>query len=203
MNRHIFLLALLVILPAQSALAQEEPKEPADKTQVQPGKTGDPYNVYSTGAFQEVYIDEDFKLFKIRTYQGAVPGRDEENPLGAPVEPPKGKIVIDRVGFEQRELFSRIFVLADRPVTPWVYDNFVQAQSDPAIPPQIYVEVAKASVPKTNDRRPLVTRSFNTPVMQIETTQVKDLIRIVITLKREARYLPVQVGKTIYIDVER
>ncbi len=203
MKKHITALALLALLPAAGLLAQEKPTGTGEKPQVEPGQSEDPYNVYSTGAFQEVYIDEEFKLFKVRTYQGAVPGREEGNPQGAPVDPPKGKIVIDRIGFEQRELFSRIFVLADRPVSPWVYDNFVQAQSDPAIPPQIFVEIAKASVPKTNDRRPLVTRNFNTPVMQIETIQVKDLVRIVITLKRESRYLPVQVGKTVYVDVER
>jgi hypothetical protein len=203
MKKHIPVLAVLVLLPAAGLVGQEKPKGSGDKPAVEPTQSGDPYNVYSSGAFQEVYIDEDFKLFKVRTYQGAVPGRDEENPQGAPVDPPKGKIVIDRIGFEQRELFSRIFVLADRPVSPWVYDNFVQAQSDPAIPPQIYVEVAKASIPRTNDRRPLVTKNFNTPVMQVEANQVKDLVRIVITLKREARYLPVQVGKTIYVDVER
>jgi len=202
MKRYIPVLMFLTLAPS-GALGQGKPAETGDKPQADPANGGDPYNVYSTGAFQEVYIDEDFKLFKVRTYQGAVPGRDEETPLGAPVAPPAGKITIDRIGFEQRELFSRVFVLADRPVTPWVYDNFVQAQSDPAIAPQIYVEVAKASVPKTNDRRPLVTRSFNTPVMQVEINQVKNLVRIVITLKRESRYLPVQVGKTIYVDVER
>lgn len=165
----------------------------------------DPYNVYSTGLFQEVYIDEDFKLYKIRTYQGIVPDRDKLDEDGAAkVAVRRGKKTrILRIGFEQRELFSRVFVLADRAISPWIYDNFVQAHSDPSIPFQIFVELTNANVPKSNDRRPLITRSFNTPVNKVESVAIKGGVRVVLTLKRESRYLPVQVGKILYVDVER
>jgi len=189
-----------------SAAAQDDP----DKgTEPEPDKTAedkvlDPYNIYSSGLFQEVYIDEDFKLFKVRTYQGAVPGRDpEDGSPDAETETPTGPTRVERIGFEQRELFSRVFVLADRSMSPWVYDNFVQAAADPNIPFQVFVELANAKIPKSNDRRPLVTRSFNTPISTIVGTVTKEGVRVVITLKRDARYLPVQVGHVVYIDVER
>jgi hypothetical protein len=186
-------------------LAQGEPATDPD----QPGKltvqSKDPYNVYASGLFQEVFIDEDFKIYKVRNYQGVVPGREDEGfvPDEPMAEAPKGKTRIERIGFEQRELFSRIFVVADRVISPWVYDNFVQAQADPSIPFQVYVELSQAKIPKTNDQRPLVTRNFNTPVMSIHGEETEETVRVVINLKREARYLPVQIGKILYIDVER
>jgi len=196
-----FTLISLMVLQAFSVAAQEDPA--ASETAIQP-QDGDPYNVYGTGLFQEVYIDEDFSLYKIRTYQGVVPGRETENEvLIDEPEAEGGKTVVERVGFEQRELFSRVFILADRSISPWVYDNFVQAQADPTIPCQVYVELARAKMATFNDMRPLVTRNFNTPLMQIEAHETKDGVRVVLTLKREARYLPVQIGKVLYVDVER
>ena len=79
----------------------------------------------------------------------------------------------------------------------------MQAQADPTIPCQVYVELARAKMATFNDMRPLVTRNFNTPLMQIEAHETKDGVRVVLTLKREARYLPVQIGKVLYVDVER
>jgi hypothetical protein len=200
-SRLILTLFFLLVGPGLARAQAEPGDEGTDKPVVGPT---DPYNVYGTGLFQEVYIDEDFKLYKVRTYQGVVPGRDTENGiLPDEREPAAGKVVVDRIGFEQRELFSRVFILADRSISPWVYDNFVQAQADPSIPHQIYVEIARAKIATFNDKRPLVTRSFNTPIMSIEGTETKEGVRVVITLKREARYLPVQVGKVLYVDVER
>jgi hypothetical protein len=195
------MLVSLMVLGALPVVAQEDP---ANSENVVEPQSGDPYNVYGTGLFQEVYIDEDFNLYKVRTYSGVVPGRETENEVA--LEEPEaqgGKTVVERVGFEQRELFSRVFILADRAISPWVYDNFVQAQADPSIPYQVYVELARAKMATFNDMRPLVTRNFNTPIMQIEAHETKDGVRVVLTLKREARYLPVQIGKVLYVDVER
>jgi hypothetical protein len=199
----ITLPALLFLFVSSPVLGQPTAVDEDEEQQVQT-TNGDPYNIYGTGMFQEVYIDEDFNLFKIRTYQGLVPGRTpEEGEEPILDENTSGSTKIKRIGFEQRELFSRIFILADRAISPWVYDNFVQAAADPSIPFQIYVELAKSKIPKVNDKRPLVTRNFNTPVMSVEGTENKDGVRVIITLKREARYLPVQVGKVLYLDVER
>ncbi len=196
-------IVFLLSIPT-AALAQSDPKSGEDSEEQ---KVKDPYSVYSTGLFQEVFIDEEFDIYDTRRYQGVVPGRDEAE--GIPPQPvdttaqPKGKTIVDRVGFEQRELFSRVFIVADRAISPWVYDNFVQAQSNPDVPYEVYIELANAQVPKKNDRRPLLTQAFNTPIMSIQAKPIKGGVRVVITLKREARYLPVQVGKVLYIDVER
>ena len=204
MTRFMSIAALIFafgVVPVAMAQPEKSGEVPAEGKKPNP----DPHNVYSTGLFQEVYIDEDFKLYKVRTYQGVVPGRDADNEAGtATVQEPRGKKTrVKRLGFEQRELFSRVFVLADRPISPWIYDNFVQAHANPDVPYQIFVEVSTADIPKFNDRRPLITRSFNTPIRTIQGTLMKEGVRVVITLKREARYLPVQVGNVLYIDVER
>jgi len=180
-------------------------QEAGQKEGVGEQPAAEPYSIYSSGLFQEVYIDEEAELYKVRTYQGVVPTRD----LGAPAddaasaETLEGTTLISWVGFEQRELFSRVFILADRPISPWVYDNFVQAQADPKTLRKVFIELNKAKIPLSNNRRPLVTRSFNTPIAVIEAVQAKDVVKVEITLKKEARYLPVQIGKILYIDVER
>jgi hypothetical protein len=192
-----------------AALAQEEPRKeeaPKEGPKVVSGSSGDPYSVYANGEYEEVFIDEDFKLYKVRTYQGVVPGRDERAGVSTTVpgsEPSGKKAGVQRIGFEQRELFSRVFIVTTDAVTPWVYDNFVQANATPGVPFQVYVELSGVSIPKTNDRRPLDTKSFATPLLSVEGTEIKTGARIVLTLKREARYLPVQVGNVLYIDVER
>jgi len=178
------------------AFAQEAPVRTPPPVPV----PADPQSIYSSGAFQEVVIDEDEKLYDVRPYGGVVPGRIEPEEPGVP---PKGNLHIERVGFEQRELFSRVFIVLDRATTPWVYDNFVQCQANPAVPCQIFAEFASAQVSTKNDRRPLVTKAFNTPVALVESAKTKEGIRIIVTLKREARYLPVQADKVLYIDVER
>lgn len=206
----------------ESAVKQEAPKKKKKKKKIkkaeaeQPAKTGsktgpvrvtgsrDPYSVYSTGLFQEVYIDDNLNLYKTRQYGGIVPALEEKKGtnMAAPAEAGE-KLMIHRIGFEQRELFSRLFVLGNGLLSPWIYDNFAQAQGNPEVSYQIIVELPGAKIPKYNDRRPLITRAFNSPIDSIEGQPFKGGVRVIITLKREARYLPVQVGRLLYIDVER
>ncbi len=164
----------------------------------------DPYSIYTTGLFQEVYIDDNLNLYRTRQYGGIVPAIEEKRGtnMSAPAEAGE-KLMIHRIGFEQRELFSRLFVLGNGLLSPWIYDNFAQAQGNPEVSYQITVELPGAKIPKYNDRRPLVTRAFNSPIDSIEGQPFKGGVRVIITLKREARYLPVQVGRLLYIDVER
>ncbi|GEM_PF-6853610 len=168
--------------------------------------TRDSYSIYSTGLFQEVYIDDNLNLYKTRQYGGIVPSLEEKrgSDLTVPVGEPGDKLTISRIGFEQRELFSRMFVLGTGAMSPWIYDNFAQAQGNPEIDYQIIVEIPTARIPKYNDRRPLVTSAFNSPVASIEGRPMKGGgVKVVLTLKKEARYLPVQVGRLLFIDVER
>jgi hypothetical protein len=146
-----------------------------------------------------VVIDEGGNLYKQRVYQGVVPGRKD----ALPVVPAEGKIIVSRIGFEQMELFSRIFVVTSKPVTPWIFDNFIEADAKPGSVYRITVEIPGADIPNKNDRHPLVTSAFNTPVMQVDNEVTKGSVKVVISLKRKAGYLPVQGEGVVYIDVER
>jgi hypothetical protein len=168
----------------------------------QEGEGGDPYNVYNKGLFKEVYIDQDYKLFEVRKYQGVVPGRDKEELTGEPSSK-RQKITIRSPGMEQQELFTRIFLVADGFATPWVYDNFAEVDANPGTPYQIIMELAGAKVPRRVDRLPIITRAFNTPVMQFQVVYFDSGAKLIITLKRKARYLPGQDGNVLYVDVER
>ena len=170
-----------------------------------PGGVVDPYSVYSQGQIQETYIDEDYKLYDVRPYQGVVPGHPER---GEPVDGdiiPSGsdRVTVERVGLEQKELFSRVFAVANAVVTPWVYDNFATADANPGTPYRIVLEVAGGKIPKRTDRLPLDARAFNTPILTIQGVHFKGGARVIITLKRKARYLPAQSGRTLYVDIER
>ena len=165
----------------------------------------DPYSVYSKGQLQETYIDEDYKLYEVRPYKGVVPGHPERGePLDGELLPTSAeKITVERVGLEQKELFSRVFAVADAVVTPWVYDNFATADANPGTPYRIVMEVAGGKIPKRTDRLPLDARAFNTPILTIQGVHFKGGARVIITLKRKARYLPAQPGRTLYVDIER
>lgn len=202
-------LCLLFSLWVTPALAQEDPpvapvpdEDPGEGTFV--GDV-DPYSVYSKGQLQETYIDEDYKLYDLRPYQGLVPGRPERGESPDRGSPSGGseKVIVERIGLEQKELFSRVFAVADTPVTPWVYDNYATADANPGTPYRIVMEIAGGKIPKRTDRLPLDARAFNTPVLTIQGVHFQGGTRVVITLKRKARYLPAQAGRTLYVDIER
>jgi hypothetical protein len=65
------------------------------------------------------------------------------------------------------------------------------------------MEIPGADIPNNNDRFPLVTSAFNTPVMQVDNEVTKGSVKVVISLKRKAGYLPIQSDGVVYIDVER
>ena len=207
MMKHLIqiLLTLSVLLVGLGpARAQEVP--PEDPT---PGETlgneVDPYSVYSRGQVQETYIDEDYKLYEVRPYKGVVPGHPER---GEPVDGEVAlantdKVTIERVGLEQKEMFSRVFAVTDGLVTPWIYDNFATADANPGTPYRIIMEVAGGKIPTRNDRRPLDARAFNTPILTIQGVPSEGGAQVIITLKRKARYLPAQSGRTLYVDIER
>jgi hypothetical protein len=208
----VLTLITLLAAPASRAMAQEdpvpivepdvEPEEPAGQpVHVEGGK--DPYSVYSRGQIQEIFIDEDYRLYDLRPYKGLVPGDpDREAGETASAGTPE-KVVVRRVGLEQMELFSRVFAAVDAAVTPWVYDNFATADANPGTPYQIIMEIAGGRIPKRTDRLPLDARAFNTPILEIQGIEFKGGVRVVVTLKRKARYLPAQAGNTLYVDIER
>jgi hypothetical protein len=187
-----------LILLAAPALAQDAPKVPAAAQGTAPAAPQDPYSIYQ-GGIQEVVIDEGGNLYKQRVYQGLVPGRKDPLPPATKAE----KVIVNRIGFEQMELFSRIFVVTSKPVTPWIYDNFIETEGKPGGIYKITMEIPGADIPNKNDRFPLVTSAFNTPVMQVDNEVTKGSVKVVISLKRKAGYLPIQSDGVVYIDVER
>jgi hypothetical protein len=201
MNRTLSFTAISLFLLAMPGLAQEVQPVPVavpGAAEPAPAAVQDPYSIYQ-GGIQEVVIDEAGNIYKQRVYQGMVPGRKDVLPQA----PSKGKIVVTRIGFEQMELFSRVFVATSVPVTPWIYDNFIDAETRPGAAYKIMVEIPGADIPNKNDRHPLLTSAFNTPVMQVDNQVSKDSVKIIITLKRKAGYLPVQGDGVVYIDIER
>ncbi|MFH1531415.1 MAG: hypothetical protein ABIK09_11870 [Pseudomonadota bacterium] len=199
-----FLFAGSLRAPAQE-IPPDEPV-PGEDTPVETSSIEvDPYSVYSKGQIQETYIDEDFKLYEVRPYQGVVPGHPERGEVaGGEALPARGeKITLERIGLEQKELFSRVFAVADGAVTPWVYDNFATADANPGTPYHIVMEITGGKIPKRTDRLPLDARAFNTPILTIQGVPFKGGVRVIIILKRKARYLPAQVGRTLYVDIER
>ncbi len=190
--------------PAQEG-PSDEPVPGEDTPGETPGGEVDPYSVYSKGQLQETYIDEDYRLYEVRPYKGVVPGHPERGePVDGELLPTNAeKITVERLGLEQKELFSRVFAVADAVVTPWVYDNFATADANPGTPYRIVMEVAGGKIPTRVDRLPLDARAFNTPILTIQGVHFKGGARVIITLKRKARYLPAQSGRTLYVDIER
>jgi len=212
MTKHLirFLVTVsFLFIGSTLALAQGVPPDepfPGEDTTVEPSDGEvDPYSVYSKGQIQETYIDEDYKLYDVRPYKGVVPGHPERGePMDGEVLPTSSeKITLERIGLEQKELFSRVFAVADAVVTPWVYDNFATADANPGTPYHIIMEIAGGTIPKRNDRLPLDARAFNTPILTIQGVPFKGGARVIVTLKRKAPYLPAQSGRTLYIDIER
>jgi len=206
----IRLLVMTSLLSAGASVPAQEipPVEPGSDEEAHGEPTGDkvdPYSVYSKGQLQETFIDEDYKLYEVRPYKGVVPGHPERGePADGEVPPPRSeRITVERLGLEQKELFSRVFAIADAAVTPWVYDNFATADANPGTPYQVVMEIAGGKIPTRVDRLPLDARAFNSPILTIQGIHFKGGVRVVITLKRKARYLPAQSGRTLYIDIER
>lgn len=200
----ILLVFSVLFAGVRPAPAQEVPPEEPMPGET-PGGEVDPYSVYSKGQVEETYIDEDYKIYKVRPYKGIVPGHPERGePTDGEVTPATTeKVTIERVGLEQKELFSRVFAVTDGLVTPWIYDNFATADANPGTPYRIIMEVAGGKIPSRNDRRPLDARAFNTPILTIQGVPSEGGVRVIITLKRKARYLPAQSGRTLYVDIER
>ncbi|MBM4370048.1 MAG: hypothetical protein FJ098_00240 [Deltaproteobacteria bacterium] len=183
----------------EEPLPADGPAAPADPA----ARDADPFSVYSRGQLQEIFIDEEFRLYDVRRYQGLVPGHPDRPEGTSGGDGTLERVVVERIGLEQMEIFSRVFAVVDAGVTPWVYDNFATADANPGTPYQIVMEIAGGRIPKRNDRRPLDVRAFATPILEIRGTEFKGGVRVVVTLKRKARYLPAQSGNTLYVDVER
>lgn len=166
---------------APSAKEQEHDPDATDK------------NYWEVEGFQEVFIDEDNSLYSTRPYQGIIPRlRDELETLRAPET---GLNTIMWVGYQHRQLFSRVFVQTTHmPV-------FTVLQKSPT---HILITFERTIFRDVNSQREIVTGNFNTKVSRIIPKAVgKDSAEVHIHLQEAGSFLYRQEGNYLYLDVER
>jgi len=139
------------------------------------------------------FVDDEGKLYQQRRYQGIIPSiRDY---LGTTPPSKKTKRAhITWVGFQQKELYSRIFVQTNRP------SHFTLSKPDPLT---IVVSFDNTRIPRMNERRDLVTHAFQTRVREIRPRNRGKKSELVIHLSEPAGYLYKQNGSYVFIDIER
>ena len=181
--------------------AQEPPTQPGMANQsgtkdLTPD--GEPEEMGEDG-YIEVVVDEEGKLYQKRHYGGIIPDVHDRFVAGVKSgKPGGGHPAITWVGFQQRSLFSRVFIQTDRITAYTIY------KPDPL---HIYVDFPGASIPLRNDRRTLDTSRFETPVRTVDARILrgKDYrgARVIITLDSPTGYLYKQEGNYVFIDIER
>jgi hypothetical protein len=113
-----------------------------------------------------------------RQYAGVVPSGDAFPPWLAAraAHYPPGRAVVAWSGFQMIPQGSRIFLLVTA-------STHVQVQRSPG---RILYRFANATVPDRNNRRPLETQAFETPVRRAQLSQRGRDVELVIELRAEA-----------------
>lgn len=147
----------------------------------------------------EVVVDESGEIYERRHYGGIIPEVRDRFVAGLKAGRPGGKApAITWVGFQQRSLFSRVFIQTDR-VTAYTIHK-----PDPL---HIQVDFPEAGVPVDNDKRRLDTSRFDSPVQGVEARVIRNkggrIARVIITLDSPSGYLYKQEGNYVFIDIER
>ena len=140
-----------------------------------------------------LFVDDEGLLYRQRYYQGIIPSiRDY---LGT--KPPKKDTKhtnITWIGFQQKELYSRIFIQTNRP------SHFTLSKPNATT---IIVSFDDTRIPRTNEARVLETRFFQTRVRYIRPRKRGRRVEIEIKLLADAGYLYKQNGSYVFIDIER
>lgn len=178
------------------------PEESAvDAPEISFGSDGklDEKPIFMEGTVGNQAVDDDGRIYEERQYGGIVPQRRDRFEAGPKAGVPTDKTPrITWVGFQQRTLFSRVFIQTDQGTTFRVY------KPDPL---HIYVELDGAELQTRNDQRELVTSVFDSAVDHVHSRQVRTKTfkgtRIILTLDRPAGYLYKQEGDYVFIDIER
>lgn len=178
--RHALLFALLLAAVPTLADAQEL-------------RTGPPrQRLLGDGDVVEVYVDEAGKLYRELRYHGIIPSvRDH---LGRPPRKAPKQTKVTWVGFQQKQLFSRVFIQTNR------LSRFTLHKPDPR---HIVVTIDGARIPRQNDRRDVITSEFRSSVEHVRARRHRGDAEVVITLSRSVGYLYKQEGNYVFIDVER
>lgn len=140
-----------------------------------------------------MFVDDEGLLYRQRYYQGIIPSiRDY---MGT--KPPKKDTKhtnITWIGFQQKELYSRIFIQTNRP------SHFTLSKPNATT---IIVSFDNTRIPRSNERRPLITGAFQTRVLDIRPHVRRGRAEIEIRLMADAGYLYKQNGSYVFIDIER
>lgn len=147
----------------------------------------------------EVVVDEEGAIYEKRHYGGIIPEVRDRFVAGLKAGRPGGKApAITWVGFQQRSLFSRVFIQTDRVTAYTIY------KPDPL---HIQVDFPEAGVPVDNDKRVLDTSRFDSPVQAVDARVIRSkggrMARVIITLDSPTGYLYKQEGSYVFIDIER
>lgn len=183
--------------------APDRPYEAETRPLPTPGERAEPkrpgeqkYKYWEEEGVSETVVDEAGAIYKRRYYGGVVPHlRDSLRDVKTSKVHKRGPLEITWIGFQQKALFSRVFVQTDRLPTYTIF------KPDPL---HIVVEFPTARLRTIQEDRIILTHEFNTKVDQIDAKPVRGHgIHVVITLKEPMGYLYKQEGDYVFIDVER
>lgn len=185
-----------VALLGGPAVAQQIVKPEAVPTQPGGGSSTD---AVGDGVLIEVVVDEDGEIYEKRHYGGIIPEIKDRFIAGLKAGKPGGNAAaLTWVGFQQRSLFSRVFIQTDRVTAYTIY------KPDPL---HILVDFPGAGVPVDNDKRRLDTSRFDSAVDGVEARVIRGkggrTARVIITLDSPSGYLYKQEGNYVFIDIER
>jgi len=168
-----------------------------------PGERSEPtrpgeqkFKYWEEEGVSETVVDEAGAIYARRHYGGVIPNvRDSLRDKKTSKVHKRGLLEITWIGFQQKALFSRIFVQTDRLPTYTIF------KPDPL---HIVVEFPTAKLRTIQEDRIILTHEFNTKVDRIDAKPLKGHgIHVVITLKEPMGYLYRQEGDYVFIDVER
>ena len=202
MSHHPVLLCLVVVgLCSTVAFAAPPEGDSLAAPEISFGSDGklDEKPIFMEGTIGNQAVDDEGKIYDERQYGGIVPERRDRFEAGPKAGVPTSSVPnITWVGFQQRTLFSRVFLQTDQTTTYRVY------KPDPM---HIYIELDNAKLQLRNDQRELVTVVFDSAVDRIQSKEIKSKsfkgTRIIVTLDRPAGYLYKQEGDYVFIDIER
>jgi hypothetical protein len=199
MNRNVALIAALAVLAGGPAAAQElvrpiptQPGQPAAEGEASDDPMGEE-------GYIEVVVDEEGRIYERRHYGGIIPDVRDRFAAGLKAGKLSGKKpAITWVGFQQRSLFSRVFIQTDQVTAYTIY------KPDPL---HIVVDFPNTAIPVENDRRMLDTSKFDSPVEGVDARVNRGKgysgARVTITLDSPTGYLYKQEGSYVFIDIER
>ena len=180
LTRNGLVIALALLALPSTASAQE--------LQTGPGRQ----RLLGDGDVLEVYVDEAGKLYRERRYHGIIPNVRDRH--GRPPKKAPKSTKVTWVGFQQKQLFSRVFIQTNR------LSRFTLHKPDPR---HIVVTIDSARIPRQNERRDVITSEFRSSVERIRARRHRGNAEVVITLSRSVGYLYKQEGNYVFIDVER